>query len=96
LESLDGPDEDGEEAWAQEIERRCRALDNGEASTASWEEFRARIERDIFGPLNKAVQLSSFAQTEIDHYIRRYQLQSSGLAHMSRRPTYWRSRLSNE
>jgi putative addiction module component (TIGR02574 family) len=49
LESLDGPDEDGEEAWAQEIERRCRALDNGEASTSSREEFRARIERDIFG-----------------------------------------------
>jgi len=54
LESLDEPEEDEDEmsvdeAWAIEIERRCAALDSGEAVTSDWSEFRARIERDIFG-----------------------------------------------
>jgi putative addiction module component (TIGR02574 family) len=49
LESLDERNqEDVDEAWAHEIERRCAALDSGEAVTSDWEEFRARIERDIF------------------------------------------------
>lgn len=48
LESLDetGPD-DVDEAWAREIERRCAALDSGEAVTSDWNEFRSRIEREI-------------------------------------------------
>lgn len=50
LESLDPPrDEDVDEAWAREIERRCAALDSGDAVTSDWNDFRARIERDIFG-----------------------------------------------
>lgn len=50
LESLDDDsDQDVDEAWAAEIERRCAALDAGEAVTSDWNEFRARIERDIFG-----------------------------------------------
>lgn len=50
LESLDPDDtEDVDGAWAVEIERRCAALDSGEAVTSDWEEFRARIERDVFG-----------------------------------------------
>jgi putative addiction module component (TIGR02574 family) len=50
LESLDEDDREGvDEAWAQELERRCAALDSGEAVTSDWNEFRARIERDVFG-----------------------------------------------
>jgi putative addiction module component (TIGR02574 family) len=49
LESLDDGDREGvDAAWAQEIDRRCEALDNGEAVTSDWNEFRARIERDVF------------------------------------------------
>jgi putative addiction module component (TIGR02574 family) len=49
LESLDdGDGEDIDAAWAQEIDRRCEALDVGEAVTSDWNEFRARIERDVF------------------------------------------------
>jgi putative addiction module component (TIGR02574 family) len=49
LESLDHADQDGvDEAWAREIERRCAALDSGDAVTSDWNDFRARIERDIF------------------------------------------------
>lgn len=50
LESLDDDDPEGvDEAWAREIERRCAALDSGEAVTSDWSEFRARMERDVFG-----------------------------------------------
>ena len=49
LESLDEADDDVDAAWALEIERRCAALDSGEAVTSDWNEFRARIERDVFG-----------------------------------------------
>jgi len=50
LESLDpGASDDVDEAWAVEIERRCAALDSGEAVTSDWNDFRARIERDVFG-----------------------------------------------
>ncbi|HYC91815.1 MAG TPA: addiction module protein [Thermoanaerobaculia bacterium] len=50
LESLDQPEHpDVDEAWAREIERRCAALDSGDAVTSDWETFRSRIERDIFG-----------------------------------------------
>jgi putative addiction module component (TIGR02574 family) len=50
LESLDEADHDGvDEAWAIEIERRCAAMDSGDAVTSDWSEFRARIERDVFG-----------------------------------------------
>ena len=49
LESLDDGDREGvDAAWAQEIDRRCDALDNEEAVTSDWNEFRARIERDVF------------------------------------------------
>lgn len=48
LESLDTADQDDvDEAWAREIERRCAALDSGEAVTSDWDEFRKHIERDV-------------------------------------------------
>ncbi len=48
--SLEGPaDEDVDAAWATEIERRCAALDSGEAVTSDWNEVRDGIEREIFG-----------------------------------------------
>lgn len=50
LESLEPPGHtDVDEAWAREIERRCAALDSGDAVTSDWDSFRRRIERDIFG-----------------------------------------------
>ncbi len=50
LESLDEKeDEDVDQAWLEEIERRCLAVDAGEAITSDWSEFRTRIEREIFG-----------------------------------------------
>lgn len=36
-------------AWAAEIERRCAALDSGEAVTSDWADVRRRIESEIFG-----------------------------------------------
>jgi len=49
IESLDGaPDADVDAAWAKEIERRCAAVDSGDAVTSDWETVRSRIERDIF------------------------------------------------
>ena len=49
LESLDDGDKEAvEAAWAEEIDRRCDALDKGEASTSDWNAFRERIERDVF------------------------------------------------
>jgi putative addiction module component (TIGR02574 family) len=49
LESIeDSEQEDVDAAWAEEIDRRCEALDRGEAVTSDWNEFRARIERDVF------------------------------------------------
>jgi putative addiction module component (TIGR02574 family) len=51
LESLDagGVEEDVQDAWLAEIERRCAALDAGEAVTSDWGDFRRRVERDILG-----------------------------------------------
>ncbi|MGH9420933.1 MAG: addiction module protein [Thermoanaerobaculia bacterium] len=50
LESLDPHDQEGvDEAWAREIERRCAAMDAGDAITSDWNEFRSQVERDIFG-----------------------------------------------
>lgn len=50
LESLDpDPQQEVDEAWAAEIDRRCAAVDAGTLSTSDWKDVRARIERDIFG-----------------------------------------------
>ena len=50
IKSLDGsPDTDVDAAWAREIERRCAAVDAGEAVTSDWEAVRSRIEREVFG-----------------------------------------------
>jgi putative addiction module component (TIGR02574 family) len=50
LATLDGPaDEDVDEAWAAEVERRCADLDAGRVATMDWEAVRKRIEKDIFG-----------------------------------------------
>ena len=48
IESLDGPaDPDVEEAWAQEIERRVRQVERGEAELIPAEEVFARISRRL-------------------------------------------------
>lgn len=50
LESLDEqPEIEVEQEWAEEIERRCAAVDAGEAITSDWETFRQRVEREVFG-----------------------------------------------
>ena len=50
IQSLDAEgDSDVDAAWAAEIERRCAALDSGEAVTSDWSEVRQRIESEIFG-----------------------------------------------
>ena len=44
LASLDGPsDPDAEQAWAAEIERRTKSLDDGTESLESWDEAKRRI-----------------------------------------------------
>lgn len=44
LESLDPlPDPGVEAAWAREIERRVRELDEGKVQTVSWEEVKAEL-----------------------------------------------------
>jgi putative addiction module component (TIGR02574 family) len=49
LESLDsGNDPVIDDAWAEEIERRCAASDAGTIVTSDWNDVRQRIERDIF------------------------------------------------
>ncbi len=50
IQSLDAEgDSDVDATWAAEIERRCAALDSGEAVTSDWSEVRRRIESEIFG-----------------------------------------------
>ena len=50
LESLDEErSNEVDEAWLAEIERRCAAVDAGEAVTSDWNDVRQRIEREIFG-----------------------------------------------
>ena len=50
IESLDADlDTDVDAAWAREIERRCAAVDAGDAVTSDWEAVRGRIEREAFG-----------------------------------------------
>lgn len=50
IQSLDAEaDADVDAAWAAEIERRCAALDSGEAVTSDWNDVRRRIEGEIFG-----------------------------------------------
>jgi putative addiction module component (TIGR02574 family) len=48
LQSLDRVVDPGaEEAWAIEIERRCAALNAGEAVTSDWSDVRRRIEKEL-------------------------------------------------
>lgn len=50
IESLDeSPETEIEGAWLAEIERRCAAIDRGEAQTMDWELFRGQIEAEFFG-----------------------------------------------
>jgi len=49
IESLEREvDPDVDAAWAAEIERRCAALDAGQAVTSDWNDVRRRIEQEIF------------------------------------------------
>ena len=48
IESLDhGAEANVDEAWAAEIERRCAALDAGEAVASDWADVRRRIESQL-------------------------------------------------
>lgn len=48
LASLDGPaDPDARSAWAVEIDRRVRAVEEGDEETESWKEVTRRIEKDV-------------------------------------------------
>jgi putative addiction module component (TIGR02574 family) len=50
LASLDGPaDPDAEKAWAIEIKRRVRAIEDGTAKLESWQDVKRRIENEILG-----------------------------------------------
>jgi putative addiction module component (TIGR02574 family) len=50
LESLDeNAQRDVDAAWAEEIDRRCAAVDTGTMATSDWQDVRARIERELFG-----------------------------------------------
>lgn len=50
LESLEGvTDTEADATWTAELERRCAALDSGEAQASDWDEVRRRIEGVIFG-----------------------------------------------
>jgi putative addiction module component (TIGR02574 family) len=50
LASLDGPvDQDAEQAWDAEIERRIAAIEAGQIPLEPWAEVRRRIERDVLG-----------------------------------------------
>ena len=45
LATLEGqPDSDAEGAWAKEIERRVREVDDGTVELISWDEVRKRLE----------------------------------------------------
>ena len=49
IQSLESESEEGvDAAWAAEIERRCAAIDSGEAVTSDWADVRRRIESEIF------------------------------------------------
>ena len=49
IESLDsGNDQVINDAWAEEVARRCVASDAGTNVTSDWNDVRQRIERDIF------------------------------------------------
>ena len=44
IQSLEGPpDQDVEAAWADEIERRIREIDEGKVETIPWEQVRAEL-----------------------------------------------------
>ena len=44
IESLEEPPDEGvEAAWAEEIERRVREIDNGTVKTIPWEQVRAEL-----------------------------------------------------
>jgi putative addiction module component (TIGR02574 family) len=44
IESLDAePDEEVEQAWLAEVERRVAELDSGSVQTVSWEKVKARL-----------------------------------------------------
>jgi len=48
IESLEeARDPDIDAAWAAEVERRCKAIDAGEAVASDWEDVRRRIEAEL-------------------------------------------------
>jgi putative addiction module component (TIGR02574 family) len=49
LNSLEDIQDDVDEEWARELERRSAAVDSGEVVTSDWNVLRQRIEREIFG-----------------------------------------------
>ena len=49
LESLDQAEEDVEEAWASEIQKRVAAARAGELASTDWRTVLARVEREVLG-----------------------------------------------
>lgn len=50
LASLDGPTDPGaEQAWAEEIERRVKALEAGTEPLESWNDVKRRIASQVLG-----------------------------------------------
>ncbi len=49
LESLDQAEEDVEEAWASEIQKRVAAARAGELASTDWRTVLERVEREVLG-----------------------------------------------
>lgn len=49
LESLDQAEEDVEEAWASEIQKRVAAARAGELASTDWRTVLDRVEREVLG-----------------------------------------------
>ena len=49
LESLEEAENDVEEAWAREIEKRVAAARSGELSSTDWRTVLSRVEREVLG-----------------------------------------------
>jgi putative addiction module component (TIGR02574 family) len=48
LNSVEGPeDDDWNDAWAQELDRRSAAVDRGEEALESWDSVESRIRADL-------------------------------------------------
>ena len=79
LESLDnGADAGVDEAWAAEVEKRCAALDAGEAVTSDWHDVRRRIETQLPQQV-KRLRVEAAAEEELSAAVAWYEDRRPGL-----------------